>query len=386
MKTKNTALLSLMLAFFTMGFVDLVGIASNYVQKDLSLADSQANILPSLVFFWFLIFSVPTGMLMNRIGRKNTVLISILVTALSLIIPIFGSSYPVMLVSFSLLGIGNAIMQTSLNPLVSNVVEEDRLASTLTFGQFVKAIASFMAPYIAMWGATAVIPTAGLEWRVLFPIYAVVAVLASLLVGFSRIEEAPADSRATGFIGCLKLLGNPFVLLCFFGIMCHVGIDVGTNTTAPKLLMERLGFSLDEAAFATSLYFIFRTIGSFTGSYILSRVRARVFFCISSLMILLAMAGLLFVNLPEAPLFIYLMIALIGYGNSNIFPIIFSQALTHVPENQNEVSGLMIMGLFGGTIFPLLMGFASDWAGTSGAVMVMAAGAAYLVYFTSRIK
>ena len=386
MKTNNTALLSLMLAFFTMGFVDLVGIASNYVQKDLSLADSQANILPSLVFFWFLIFSVPTGMLMNRIGRKNTVLISILVTALSLIIPIFGSSYPVMLVSFSLLGIGNAIMQTSLNPLVSNVVEEDRLASTLTFGQFVKAIASFMAPYIAMWGATAVIPTAGLEWRVLFPIYAVVAVLASLLVGFSRIEEAPADSRATGFIGCLKLLGNPFVLLCFFGIMCHVGIDVGTNTTAPKLLMERLGFSLDEAAFATSLYFIFRTIGSFTGSYILSRVRARVFFCISSLMILLAMAGLLFVNLPEAPLFIYLMIALIGYGNSNIFPIIFSQALTHVPENQNEVSGLMIMGLFGGTIFPLLMGFASDWAGTSGAVMVMAAGAAYLVYFTSRIK
>lgn len=386
MKTKNTALLSLMLAFFTMGFVDLVGIASNYVQKDLSLADSQANILPSLVFFWFLIFSVPTGMLMNRIGRKNTVLISILVTALSLIIPIFGSSYPVMLVSFSLLGIGNAIMQTSLNPLVSNVVEEDRLASTLTFGQFVKAIASFMAPYIAMWGATAVIPTAGLEWRVLFPIYAVVAVLASLLVSFSRIEEAPADSRATGFIGCLKLLGNPFVLLCFFGIMCHVGIDVGTNTTAPKLLMERLGFSLDEAAFATSLYFIFRTIGSFTGSYILSRVRARVFFCISSLMILLAMAGLLFVNLPEAPFFICLMIALIGYGNSNIFPIIFSQALTHVPENQNEVSGLMIMGLFGGTIFPLLMGFASDWAGTSGAVMVMAAGAAYLVYFTSRIK
>ena len=386
MKTKNTALLSLMLAFFTMGFVDLVGIASNYVQKDLSLANSQANILPSLVFFWFLIFSVPTGMLMNRIGRKNTVLISILVTALSLIIPIFGSSYPVMLVSFSLLGIGNAIMQTSLNPLVSNVVAEDRLASTLTFGQFVKAIASFMAPYIAMWGATAVIPTAGLEWRVLFPIYAVVAVLASLLVGFSRIEEAPADSRATGFIGCLKLLGNPFVLLCFFGIMCHVGIDVGTNTTAPKLLMERLGFSLDEAAFATSLYFIFRTIGSFTGSYILSRVRARVFFCISSLMILLAMAGLLFVNLPEAPFFIYLMIALIGYGNSNIFPIIFSQALTHVPENQNEVSGLMIMGLFGGTIFPLLMGFASDWAGTSGAVMVMAAGAAYLVYFTSRIK
>lgn len=71
-----------MLCFFAMGFVDLVGTASNYVQKDLSLTDSQANLFPSLVFFWFLIFSVPTGMLMNRIGRKKTVLISLVVTTL----------------------------------------------------------------------------------------------------------------------------------------------------------------------------------------------------------------------------------------------------------------------------------------------------------------
>ena len=278
MKTTKTAFLSVMLAFFTMGFVDLVGIASNYVQKDLALTDSQANIMPSLVFFWFLIFSVPTGVLMNRIGRKNTVLLSIGVTALSLIIPIFGSSYPVMLISFSLLGIGNAIMQTSLNPLVTNIVEGDKLASTLTFGQFVKAIASFLAPYIAMWGATAVLPSFGLDWRVLFPIYAIVAIVAALLLGFTKIEESPLEDKATGFIGCFKLLGKPFVLLCFLGIMCHVGIDVGTNTTAPKILMERVGFTLDEAAFATSLYFIFRTIGCFSGSYILRRLSPKVFF------------------------------------------------------------------------------------------------------------
>ena len=69
-------IIPVMLCFFVMGFVDLVGTASNYVQKDLSLTDAQANLFPSLVFFWFLIFSVPTGMLMNRIGRKRTVLIS----------------------------------------------------------------------------------------------------------------------------------------------------------------------------------------------------------------------------------------------------------------------------------------------------------------------
>ena len=386
MKSNKTAFITVMLAFFTMGFVDLVGIASNYVQKDLALTDSQANILPSLVFFWFLIFSVPTGMLMNKIGRKNTVLVSIAITALSLIIPIFASSYPVMLASFSLLGIGNAIMQTSLNPLVGNIVSGNKLASTLTFGQFVKAIASFMAPYIAMWGATAVIPSLGLDWRILFPIYAIVALLAILLLGIVKIEEAPADTNATGILGCLKLLGKPFVLLCFLGIMCHVGIDVGTNTTAPKILMERMNFSLDDAAFATSLYFIFRTIGCFTGSYILRKVSNKLFFGISALMILAAMIALAAIGNPQSHISIYVMIAMIGYGNSNIFSIIFSQAMTHEPDRQNEVSGLMIMGLFGGTIFPLLMGYASDLIGTVGAVLVMTVGAIYLSLFTFKIS
>ena len=386
MKSNKTAFITVMLAFFTMGFVDLVGIASNYVQKDLALTDSQANILPSLVFFWFLIFSVPTGMLMNKIGRKNTVLVSIAITALSLIIPIFASSYPVMLASFSLLGIGNAIMQTSLNPLVGNIVSGNKLASTLTFGQFVKAIASFMAPYIAMWGATAVIPSLGLDWRILFPIYAIVALLAILLLGIVKIEEAPADTNATGILGCLKLLGKPFVLLCFLGIMCHVGIDVGTNTTAPKILMERMNFSLDDAAFATSLYFIFRTIGCFTGSYILRKVSNKLFFGISALMILAAMIALAAIGNPQSHISIYAMIAMIGYGNSNIFSIIFSQAMTHEPDRQNEVSGLMIMGLFGGTIFPLLMGYASDLIGTVGAVLVMTVGAIYLALFTFKIS
>ena len=169
-------LIPIMLAFFAMGFVDLVGIASNYVKADLGLTDSEANIFPSLVFCWFLIFSVPTGMLMNRIGRKKTVLLSLVVTFFSLLLPIFGDGYTLMLISFSLLGIGNALMQTSLNPLLSNVIRGDKLASSLTFGQFVKAIASFLAPYIAMWGATAAIPSFGLGWRVLFPVYMVIAV------------------------------------------------------------------------------------------------------------------------------------------------------------------------------------------------------------------
>lgn len=379
---KYAKLVPIMLCFFAMGFVDLVGIASNYVKADLNLTDSEANIFPSLVFFWFLIFSVPTGILMNKIGRKKTVMLSLVVTFVSLLIPVFGDNYGVMLCSFSLLGIGNALMQTSLNPLLSNIISGDKLASSLTFGQFVKAIASFLAPYIAMWGATQAMPTFGLGWRVLFPVYMVIAVIAVLWLGATPIEEEKPD-KASGFVSCLKLLGSPFILLCFLGIMCHVGIDVGTNTTAPKILMERLGMTLDEAGFATSLYFIFRTLGCFLGAIILQKVSARSFFVVSVICMLLAMAGL-FVSDAEAV--IYTAIALIGFGNSNIFSIIFSQALLAVPEKKNEISGLMIMGLFGGTVFPLFMGFASDAMGQDGAVAVMTVGVIYLLCYTLKIK
>ena len=382
-KTNKLTLLPVMLCFFAMGFVDLVGIASNYVKNDLQLSDSTANVFPSLVFFWFLIFSVPTGMLMNKIGRKKTVLISLVVTLFSLLLPIFGESYGLMLVSFSLLGIGNALMQTSLNPLVSTVMKGGNLASTLTFGQFVKAIASFMAPYFAIWGAQASIPAFGLGWRVLFPIYLIIGTIATLLLFSTPIEEEPIEGKASSFTECFRLLGKPIVLLSFLGIMCHVGIDVGTNTTAPKILMERLGMSLNDAAFATSLYFIFRTIGCLTGSFFLRVMNNKLFFIISVTMMALSMCGMA-VGTSKTVLFVA--IALVGYGNSNVFSMVFARALQSVFDKQNEVSGLMIMGLFGGTIFPLLMGFASDGFGQVGAVVVMAVGVLYLFSYIPKMN
>ena len=379
---KYGQIIPVMLCFFAMGFVDLVGIASNYVKADLGLSDAEANIFPSLVFFWFLIFSVPTGILMNRIGRRKTVLLSLVVTFASLVLPIFGDSYGLMLASFSLLGIGNALMQTSLNPLLSNIIAGDKLASTLTFGQFVKAIASFLAPYIAMWGAMESLPTFGLGWRVLFPIYMAIAVIAILWLGATTIEEERPD-KASGFAACFSLLGKPFILLSFIGIMCHVGIDVGTNTTAPKILMERLNMPLADAGFATSLYFIFRTLGCLSGAFILQKASSKSFFALSVAMMLAAMVGLFLFDSETA---IYICIALIGYGNSNVFSIVFSQALLALPDKKNEVSGLMIMGLFGGTVFPLAMGLASDAMGQNGAVAVMALGVLYLLTYTFKIK
>ena len=392
-------LIPVMITFFTMCFVDLVGAVSNNMQEDFGLSDSAANFFPSLVFFWFLIFSVPTGMLMNKIGRKKTVLISIIITTLAVFMPLFDSFMPtkesqlwLMYVSFSLLGIGNAVMQTSINPLVTMIVK-GHLASTLTFGQFVKAIASFIAPLIAAWGATTTAPLLGLSWRILFLLFFLVGMIATLSLAFTHIEEEPGDEKASGFVDCLKMLGSPLILLSFIGIMCHVGIDVGTNAVAPKILLERLGEpgdSLSKFEYATSLYFAFRTLGCFTGSFIMRKLNIRTFFAIIVVMMGLSMIGFVFGTEQWE---LWAAIALVGYGNSNVFSIVFSQAMLSEPEKKNEVSGLMIMGLFGGTVFPLLMGFASDAAKAAGAMypqiwaaVVMAIGVVYLLSYIPRVK
>lgn len=367
-----------MLAFFTMGFVDLVGIATNYVKLDFSLSDMAANSFSIMVFVWFLIFSIPTGILMNKIGRKRTVLISLFVTFLGLIIPFAIYGKISMIASFSLIGIGNTLMQVSLNPLLTNIVSEKKLPSYLTMGQFIKAIASFIAPIIA----TQAIVYFG-NWKLLFPLFAFICLIAFVYLLFTDIKEQTVEETSSSFMKCIALLGNGIVLLLFIGILVHVGIDVGMNITAPKLLIERTGMPLSEAGYATSIYFLFRTFGCFAGTFFLARFSVRKVFIVSALLILAGISGFYPSNSSIA---IYICIALVGVGNSNIFPIIFSNALS-LTNKKNEMSGLMIMGIAGGAIFPVLMGLASDSINSqTGAVIVLTICIAYLLFLISKIK
>lgn len=371
-------LIPIMLTFFAMGFVDLVGIASNYVKADFGLSDSLTNLLPSMVFFWFLILSVPTGMLMDKIGRRKTVLLSLAVTLAAMLVPLIDYNLPLMVFSFALLGIGNTLMQVSLNPLLSNIIHGNKLSSALTFGQFVKNIAAFSAPILTAWAIARV----G-DWKLIYPIFMLEGVVALLAMAKDTVKER-ISGHASTFNQCFSLLKDPLILFCFIGIMCHVGIDVGTNVTAPKILTEKTGMSLAAAGYATSIYFFFKTAGSFMGAFILARFSHKRFFAVSAFIMLAAVIGL-FVFSEKLPL--YICIALIGFGNSNIFSIIFAQAILHKPSRKNDISGLMIMGLFGGTVFPFLMGITADITGSQrGAVAIMSLGVLFLLYMIRQIK
>ena len=374
-----------MLAFFVMGFVDLVGTATNYVKAEFALADGTANLFTTMVFFWFLIFSVPTGILMNKIGRRRTVLWSILVTLVAMALPIVGyvalSGTPrlvLIVASFAFLGIGNTLMQVSLNPLLTVFVKGDKLASTLTTGQFVKAFASLFAPYIAAWGFNRL----G-AWWILFVIYLVVGIVGYLWLAFDKIDEPAPDAGTTTIGKCFKLLfSDRIVFLCFLGIVAHVGVDVGINAQAPRILMEHTDIALTVATNATMVYFIARMIGCFTGGIVLQKISNKLGMRICGvIMTLSAVCFAVFTMTPSNPpqwLF-WVAVALVGFGNSNVFSLFLSHALMYRPDRQNEISGLMLMGLIGGAVFPPVMGIAADAAGQFGGILVMAVGCVYVL-------
>lgn len=379
MRRKKTSssliLIPVMLSFFVMGFVDLVGVAANHMQADFALSDTMANLCPAMVFLWFLLFSIPAGILMNYIGRRKTVLLSLFITTVSLLIPLLRYEFVMMLISFSLLGIGNVLLQVSLNPLVSNVVSERHLASSLSFGQFIKGIASFLAPFIASWAALTMD-----EWRELYPIFLLITLVSIIGLGFTSIEKLDDYSESDSLKSYGRLLGNPLIRLIWIGIICHVGIDVGINLTAPKIFVERLGFSVADASMAGSVYFLSRTIGCLIGAVVLQYIASERFFRWSVFGLLLALIGLSFASTLEQ---LYAVLLILGIGNANIFSILISKALNTFPDNKNEVSGLMITGLCGGALFVVPMGIVSDWIESqAGALIILGLGAVYLTYLS----
>src|SRR5690606_28673725 len=263
-------LIPICLNFVIMGFVDIVGIATNYVKKDFVLSDSTASLIPMMVFVWFAICAVPTGLLMDKIGRKHTVSVSLIITAVAMGIPFVSYSYMGILCAFALLGIGNTVLQVSLNPLVAFIVQTEKLTSTLTMGQFVKAISSFLGPILVSVAAVQL----G-DWRLTFLFYGLATLLA-IIVLHTLHPNDPAETsvKSSSFRMIFSLLRDRYLINCIVVILLIVGIDVGLNTSIPQLLMDRLAMPLEDAALGTSLYFATRTLGTFVGAILLVRLSA----------------------------------------------------------------------------------------------------------------
>jgi fucose permease len=368
-----TTLLPVLFGFYVMGFCDVVGIATSFVKEDFNLSETLAGFVPSMVFLWFLLLSMPVSLLMNKIGRKNTVLLSNFVTLLGMLVPFFLYTFASCMVAFALLGIGNTILQVSLNPLLANVADSGKLTSSLTTGQVIKAVSSFMGPLIAAFSVSFF----G-NWHYIFPIFAAITLLSTVWLLTTNIPREESARGGVSFGEAFGLLKQGAILLCFVGIIFTVGLDVGMNTLTPKLLMERSVLDTTTAGLGSSVYFLCRTAGALIGAFLLAHVSDVKYFRINIIVMLASVMALL---VAQHQTLILVLVGIFAFSLSCVFPIIYSFALRERPDKGNEISGLLITGVFGGALIPPLMGWFTDMVGSqAGSLFVLLGGALFLMF------
>ncbi len=386
MKAKQTVALSAVLfAFFIQGFCDIVGISSEYAREAFGWSHTMAGFLPSMVFVWFLFFSIPVGIRMTRWGRKNTVLLGMSVTVLGVLVPLLGTGWAC-LVGYAALGIGNAILQVSQNALLRNVVSDDKLlTSTVTAGQVVKAISSFCGPLIMLFAVQVLGGGDASNWYLAFPVMGAITLVSALWLYLSPIPREPKEDSGITFADTVSLLRSRTILLLFIGIFFVVGIDVGTNFVSPKVLIERYGWSLADSGLAPQVYFICRTAGAFIGALIMTKVSALQYFRYNIVVCIFTILLLAFFRFNVV--FTLVLIGLIGFLCSCIFPIIYSMAVQSCPDKSNYISGLMITAVAGGGAVTPLIGAATDAGGSiTAGVSVLLLCVVYLTYCAFGIK
>ena len=376
---------AVLFSFFVMGFCDIVGISSDYAREAFGWSQGMAGLLPSMVFVWFLFLSVPVGIKMNKWGRKNTVLLGMVVTIVGMMIPLIGTSWSC-LIGYAALGIGNAILQVSENPLIKNVVTDEKiLTSSLTAGQVVKAVSSFCGPFVMLLAVNVLGGGDKHYWYLAFPILGFITLLSALWLILSPIEREPIEKTNVTVGETFALLKNPTILLLFFGIFFAVAIDVGTNFVSSKIMINRYGWSVAEAGMAPQVYFICRTIGAFLGVFLMTKVSDMVYYRWNIITCIVVIVSLAFIQLPET--WALAQIGAIGFLCSCIFPIIYSMAVQAEPDKANLISGLMITAVAGGGAATPFIGFATDAAGTiTAGVCVLLLCAGYLTYCAFGIR
>lgn len=364
--------------FFIMGFIDVVGIATNYIKNDFSLSSTMANFIPMMVFIWFFAISIPASILMGKVGRRGTALLSLALTTVAMLIPYFFYNYYLVLVAFALLGISNTVLQVALNPLVASMFNKEKTASLLTMGQFIKAIASFLGPIVAGVAAS----TLG-DWKFIFLIFACTSLLSVLLLLPAKVNEVGLESTTATFGGAVSLLKHKTVLFCFLCIFLTVGFDVGMNVSIPEILMRRAGLSLEKASYGNSVYFAAKTIGAFLGALLLLKMKPMKYLIISLVVALVAFSMLMYVTNAWA---LYGLIFIASFACANIFSIMFSFALQAMPSHANEVSALMVMAIVGGAAIPFIQGLINDSLGLFAALLIIPVCLLIILFITLNLR
>lgn len=360
-RVQNNSLKSIpiFLAFLAMGFCDVVSPLSALLKEEFMLSNTVSQLVTFMGLIMFGVLSIPMGLLQGRKGKKYVLLLGLIVASFGLILPtIFGfDSFALLLLAVFFLGAGAAIMQVSGNPIMRDVSPEGKYSRNLLFGQFIKAfgtISGMLIPFAAVewWGA---------DWKIVFPIYSIGMIITIVYLFLTKIEKVTDDAtQYPTFKSSLSLLKNKYVLTMVLGIFFYVGSEISLFSKIPVYLKEVHDFDLQTWGLLGSAFIVLAVlIGRLSGSIILNWISPKKFLLISSIISIVGILGLYIPNTSIAITFIFIT----GLGFANIFPLIFSIAIDHMPERANELSGLMITAILGGAVIPLIFSGVADLTG-----------------------
>ncbi len=356
---KNNYLKSgpIFLAFLCMGFGDVVGPLTSQLQSEYELSNLMAGLVTFMGFIMFGLLSVPMGLYQDRKGKKIVLLFGMIAALAGLVLPIIGNfaSFGLLLGSLLLLGTGATLLQVAGNPIMRDVSPEGKYSRNLSFGQFFKAIGSLSGALIPLLAAK----YWGLDWKLLFPIYSGIILIAAIYLYVVKIDEKKDDAASPASFGSvLALLKNPYVFFMVLAIFLYVGAEVSMSAKLPNYLEHKFNFDIKELGlWGTLFFFIALMTGRFLGGVILNWMTPSKFLKITTLLALIGIAGLYFAT---TSFFGFVAIFVIGLGFANIFPLVFSITIDAMPERSNEISGLMVTAIIGGAFVPVIFGAVAD--------------------------
>ena len=373
---KNFALPAILAGFFVMGFGGIIGTVMFQIKNECTAhAEQISYLIPIFAYLWFVVISLPTGLMCGRIGRKNTVLLSLSVTAAAMVLALVANAerWWIYVVAYALIGIGNTIIQAALPALMSNIVAPDKLTSRISLGQFVKAICEALTP-VFVWA----LAMAFGSWKLVFPFYGLLTVLAALLLWQAPIPDERTNgtvTTTTSFGSCLAMLKHPYVLAMTVGIFFSVGADVGFAVAIPEYLKNVFKVDLNTASMGPTVYFVAKTLAAIGGAALFAKISAAKCFPWCMGLGIAATAGIFFAGTP----FVFLACVFVAaLATANSFGMCMGLALDRVPEKANEITSLMVMAIVGGGVVTPILGFAQKSAGAAGVVAVLILCLAYL--------
>ena len=388
--------------FFVISFLtNIMGPLVPEIIDDFELSLTLVAILPFAFFVAYGVFSIPSGILVEKYGEQKVMIWAFFISFLGALSLGLFPNYLMAILSLFLIGTGMAMLQVAINPLLRTAGGEEHFAFNSVMAQMFFGLASFLSPLAYSYlvtnlesgntqgnfllnGLSSVVPE-NLSWVSMYWLFAVISVLMVVLIRFSKFPsvELKEDEKVGTTATIIHLIKNPIVIAYFFGIFFYVGTEQGVNNWVSEFLQTYHGADpVTTGATVVSRFWGLMTVGTLLGLLLLKLMDSRYvlmsFTTAAMVSLAVALYGSLEVSVIAFPL--------VGFFASVMWSILISLALNSVPEHHGTVAGILVTGIVGGAIWPLIVGSVGDVFGLKTGMLLLFLSMGYILILAYRAR